>query len=49
VIEQTRRVVVAGEAPEALYLLVGTAVSLLACELSFRLFRRAKPAFADVL
>jgi lipopolysaccharide transport system permease protein len=49
VIEQTRRVVVAGEAPEALYLLVGSAASLLACELSFRLFRRAKPAFADVL
>lgn len=37
VIEQTRRVV------------VGSAASLLACELSFRLFRRAKPAFADVL
>ena len=49
VIEETRRVSVNGLPPHVLYLLVGTAASLLFCELSFRGFQRARRGFADVL
>jgi lipopolysaccharide transport system permease protein len=49
VIEQTRQVVVAGKPPEAGYLIGGTLLAMLACELSFRSFQKAKRAFADVM
>jgi lipopolysaccharide transport system permease protein len=49
VIEQTRQVVIAGEHPQATYLIAGTLVAGLACELSFRLFQKTKRAFADVM
>ncbi|MCP9885393.1 ABC transporter permease [Synechococcus sp. ATX 2A4] len=49
VIEQTRMVVIAGEHPQASYLIAGTLIAGLACELSFRLFQKTKRAFADVM
>jgi lipopolysaccharide transport system permease protein len=49
VIEQTRAVTINGQHPGALYLLLGTAFSLVACEISFRCFQKAKRAFADVM
>jgi lipopolysaccharide transport system permease protein len=49
VIEQTRRVIVEGVNPDSTYLLVGTLITLAACELSFRGFQKSKRAFADVL
>jgi lipopolysaccharide transport system permease protein len=49
VIEQTRRITVQGEAPGKLYLLIGITATLLACELSFRSFCRARRGFADVI
>jgi lipopolysaccharide transport system permease protein len=49
VIEQTRRVAVQGLDPGLSYLVIGTGLMMLACELSFRAFQRSKGAFADVL
>lgn len=49
VIEQTRRVVVNDYAPSLGYLLGGSALGLVACELAFRAFQRARRGFADVL
>ncbi|MCT0224990.1 ABC transporter permease [Synechococcus sp. CS-1328] len=49
VIEQTRDVAIKGLPPSASYLVIGTALGLLACELSFRLFQKARRGFADVL
>jgi len=49
VIEQTRRVLVRGEAPGMLYLLAGIPLSWIACELGFRLFQKARRGFADVI
>jgi lipopolysaccharide transport system permease protein len=49
VIEQTRAVLVSGRGPAPLYLLVAIPLSLLVCELSFRLFQRARRGFADVI
>ena len=49
VIEQTRKVLIAGEHPQASYLIAGTIFGTLACELSFRLFHKIKGAFADVM
>ncbi|NQW39119.1 MAG: ABC transporter permease [Cyanobacteria bacterium] len=49
VIEQTRKVLIAGEHPQASYLIAGTIITGLACELSFRLFQKTKRAFADVM
>ncbi|CAK6695991.1 ABC transporter permease [Synechococcus sp. CBW1107] len=49
IIEQTRRVAVAGESPSAIYLLAGSAIALLFCELSHRAFQKARRGFADVL
>lgn len=49
VIEQTRKVVIAGEHPQATYLIAGTLIAGVACELSFRLFQKTKRAFADVM
>lgn len=49
VIEQTRRVAVQGISPDAEYIVFGTILTAIACELSFRSFRKSKKAFADVL
>ena len=49
VIEQTRNVLVIGKPPSFAYLISGTLLTLLLCELAFRAFSRAKRAFADVL
>lgn len=49
VIEQTRTVTIIGKAPSASYLVLGISLGLIACELSYRAFHRAKPAFADVI
>lgn len=49
VIWQTRRVAVQGTNPELTYLIMGTLITVLTCELSFRGFQKLKKAFADVL
>ena len=49
VIEQTRRVLVQGEHPGAAYLLLGIPATLLGCEISFRLFKKMRRGFADVI
>ncbi|MCT0199212.1 ABC transporter permease [Synechococcus sp. CS-1325] len=49
IIEQTRMVAIIGKAPSITYLIMGISLSLIACELSYRTFQRAKPAFADVI
>jgi lipopolysaccharide transport system permease protein len=49
VIEQTRRVLVRGEQPGAAYLVLGIPVTLLGCELCFRLFEKLRRGFADVI
>lgn len=49
VIEQSRRVAIAGQTPSALYLLIGIPLMLVACEICFRLFKKASRGFADVL
>ena len=48
-IEQTRQICIDGSGPSWTYLVLGTSLAALACELSFRIFGRAKRAFADVL
>ena len=49
VIEETRAVTVVGHAPSMMYILLGFAVSIAACEICYRAFQKAKPAFADVI
>lgn len=49
VIEQTRRVAVNGQLPSLSYLLWGGLIGVLACEISFRSFQKARRGFADVL
>ncbi|MDP5119935.1 MAG: ABC transporter permease [Prochlorococcaceae cyanobacterium MAG_34] len=49
VIEQTRRVAVNGQLPTIAYLGWGCLLGLLACELSFRSFQKARRGFADVI
>jgi lipopolysaccharide transport system permease protein len=49
VIEQTRRVAVAGEMPSLAYLGWGSVLGLVVCELGFRAFQKARRGFADVL
>jgi lipopolysaccharide transport system permease protein len=49
IIEQTRRVLVAGTPPSAGYLVLGTLLSLLAAEIAFRAFEKSRKGFADVL
>ncbi len=49
VIEQTRRVLVQGEQPAGAYLLLAIPLTALGCELSFRLFQKARRGFADVI
>ena len=49
VIHQTREVLLNGNSPSPIYLAVGTGMGILACELSFRGFTRARRGFADVI
>ena len=49
IIEATRTVLVRGEPPSTFYLLMGLPLSLGFCELSFRLFQKARRGFADVI
>jgi lipopolysaccharide transport system permease protein len=49
VIESTRIVTVAGKWPGWQYLIFGIVSSFVLCEVSFRVFRSAKPTFADVM
>jgi lipopolysaccharide transport system permease protein len=49
VIEQTRSVLIEGQAPSMVYLLIGSGSGILACEFAHRFFERSKKAFADVL
>ena len=49
VIEQSRRVLVQGVAPSASYVVLGFLLMLALCELSYRLFSKARRGFADVL
>ncbi|MCP9840534.1 ABC transporter permease [Synechococcus sp. J7-Johnson] len=49
IIEQTRRVAVSGLHPSPGYLVAGTALALVACELGYRGFQKARRGFADVL
>jgi lipopolysaccharide transport system permease protein len=48
-IEQTRKVAINGLAPSPAYLIVGIITTIIACELSFRVFVKLKRGFADVL
>lgn len=49
IVDQTRRITVAGLAPSLPYLLVGTLLGLVLCESSLRGFLKARRGFADVL
>jgi len=49
IIEQTRRVCLQGSQPELSHLAVSIALSLAICELSYRIFLKAKRGFADVI
>ena len=49
VIEQTRRVAVQDTNPSLSYLVIGTFIGLVSCEVCFRGFNKSKKAFADVL
>lgn len=49
VIEQTRRALIANQNPTIAYLAASIPLSLIACELSFRLFQKARRGFADVI
>jgi lipopolysaccharide transport system permease protein len=49
VIEQTRLITVQGHAPSIGYLAGGLLIAVVACELCFRSFQKAKRAFADVI
>jgi lipopolysaccharide transport system permease protein len=49
VIEQTRRILIAGQTPNPLFLLIGIPLGLIACEYSHYLFGRARRGFADVI
>ena len=49
VIEQTRDALILGKHPSAWQFFIEIIISLVACELSFRIFRRIKPTFADVI
>ena len=49
VIEQTRRTAVQGIQPDFAYIILGSLLGLVVCELFFRVFVKSKRAFADVL
>ena len=49
VIEQSRRILVQGISPSLTYIGLGFVLMLGLCEISFRLFNKARKGFADVL
>ncbi|WP_254996321.1 ABC transporter permease [Cyanobium sp. Aljojuca 7D2] len=49
VIEQTRRVAIAGFPPQASYVAGSILIGLLSCEVTYRAFQKARRGFADVL
>jgi lipopolysaccharide transport system permease protein len=49
VIEQTRVIAINGRSPDISYIFIGTLVAMIACEFSFRIFKKSKQAFADVI
>ena len=49
VIEATRAILLQGKLPEISYLAMGIPLTLLFCEFSYRLFRKARRVFADVI
>lgn len=49
IIEETRNVALTGKNPSVPYILVGSLVGLVLCEVSFRIFRKAQNGFADVV
>ena len=49
IIEQTRRVAVQGLQPSWIYLFVGIVCGIITCEISLRIFKKSKNAFADVI
>lgn len=49
VIEQSRRVAIQGINPQMHYLVSGTIITAVACEIAFRTFQKSKGAFADVI
>ena len=49
IIEQTRRVAVAGFPPHASYVVGSILIGILSCEATFRAFQKARKGFADVL
>lgn len=49
VMEQSRRVIIAGDSPSLTYIIVGLFLGIILCESTFRFFRRAKRVFADVM
>jgi lipopolysaccharide transport system permease protein len=49
IIEETRRVCVVGLAPDIHYLIGGSLLALILCELGYRSFEKARRGFADVL
>ena len=49
VIEQTRIVSIQGDNPNISFIIVGLLSTMIGCELSLRIFRKSKNAFADVL
>lgn len=48
-VEQTRAVVIDQSMPNLTYILIGTVVGLIACEISLRFFQNGRQAFCDVL
>lgn len=48
-IEQSRAALVLGHQPNLIYIVAGFILGILGCEIAYRGFRRAKPAFADVI
>lgn len=49
IIEQTRRVTLEGESPSGSYLVIGTLMASILCQLAYRGFQKARAGFADVL
>jgi lipopolysaccharide transport system permease protein len=49
IIEQTRQVLILNIAPRLDSLILEVGISLVACEVCYRVFKRMKPAFADVI
>lgn len=49
VIEETRAILIEGRSASPFYIISGTLAMLIFCEICFRVFRRSKGAFADVI